>query len=182
MINFRRVTEDDLEMILHWRTKPEVTRFMATDIEFDLEKQLRWFEDVVRKKTPPEHWIILQDDRPIGLLNLADYDHKLQQTSWGFYIGELDSWRVGGVVPIYFYNYMFFQRDLFLKKIIGHVFNLNLKVLQLHRFHGCLEVELLKDYITKYEKTYDITLVEMSRRHWLAQQDRFSKFQANFEE
>jgi UDP-4-amino-4,6-dideoxy-N-acetyl-beta-L-altrosamine N-acetyltransferase len=182
MINFRRVTEDDLEMILRWRTKPEVTCFMDTDIDFDLEKQLRWFEDVVSKKIPPEHWIILQDDRPIGLLYLADYDYQLHQTSWGFYIGEMGSWLVGGVVPIYFYNYMFFQRDLSLKKIVGHVFNLNSKVLELHRFHGCLEVGLLKDHITKYGKTYDITLVEMSRNGWLAQQDRFSKFKANFEE
>jgi len=181
MISFRRVINDDLEMIFRWRTKPEVTRYMASDINFELEKQSCWHEEVV-KKTPPEHWVILQEDRPIGLLNLAEYDEVLKQTSWGFYIGELDAWRVGGVLPIYFYNYMFFQRDLLLKKIIGHVFNLNSKVLQMHKFHGCIEVGLLKDHVKKYDKTYDITLIEMSRERWLAQQDRFGLYRANFAE
>jgi UDP-4-amino-4,6-dideoxy-N-acetyl-beta-L-altrosamine N-acetyltransferase len=182
MISFRRVIENDLEMILRWRTKPEVTRYMTSDIDFDLEKQRRWYQDVVKKKSPPEHWVILQDDRPIGLLNLAEYDQVLQQTSWGFYIGELDSWRVGGVVPIYFYNYMFFQRDLFLRKIVGRVFNLNAKFRQIHKFHGCIEIGLLKDHVSKHDKTYDITLIEMSRESWLAQQDRFRQYHANFEE
>ena len=182
MISFRKVTEGDLEMILCWRTKPEVTRYMTSDIDFDLEKQRRWYEDVVCKRSPPEHWVILQDEQPIGLLNLAEYDQVAQQTSWGFYIGEVDSWRVGGLIPVYFYNYMFLRRDPLIKKIVGHVFNLNIKVLQIHRFHGCIEVGVLKDHVCKNNQFYDITLIEMTRERWLAQQDRFGQYHANFEE
>src|SRR4051812_42073253 len=119
MIRFRKIIENDLEMILRWRTKPEVTRYMNTDIQFDMDKQRRWYEDVVRKQSPAGHWIICQDDRPIGLLSLADYDRGRQQSSWGYYLGELDAWLLGGLIPPYFYNYMFFQRDLSLKKIVG---------------------------------------------------------------
>lgn len=182
MIRFRKVAEDDLEMILRWRTKPEVTRYMNTDLEFDLEKQRRWYEDVVSKKSPAEHWVICQDERPIGFLSLSEYDHSHQQTSWGYYLGELDSWLVGGIVPLYFYNYMFFRRDPSLKKIVGEAFNLNSKVLQIHRFHGCKEIGMLKDHVHKHGQSYDITLIEMSRENWVAQQNRFGSYQADFEE
>ena len=39
MISFRKISKNDLPLILRWRTDPEVTRYMSTDIEFDLEKQ-----------------------------------------------------------------------------------------------------------------------------------------------
>ena len=52
MINFRKITEDDLTLILRWRTDPEVTRYMSTDIEFDLEKQTNWFKQIVCTRSP----------------------------------------------------------------------------------------------------------------------------------
>ena len=42
MISFRKISENDLLMILGWRTNPEVTRYMSTDIEYNLEKQINW--------------------------------------------------------------------------------------------------------------------------------------------
>ena len=42
MISFRKISKDDLPLILGWRTDPEVIRYMSTDIEFNLEKQTNW--------------------------------------------------------------------------------------------------------------------------------------------
>jgi RimJ/RimL family protein N-acetyltransferase len=182
MISFRRIVENDLEMILHWRTKPEITRYMNSDIDFDLEKQKRWYKDVVCKRTRAQHWVILQADRPIGVLNIADYDQQNKQTSWGFYIGETDAWLVGALIPVYFYNYMFFTRDKSIKKIVGQVFNLNTKVLQIHRFHGCIEKEVIENLVFKNNQYFDVTIIEMTRDVWIAQQARFAKYYADFED
>ena len=147
MISFRKISKDDLPQILSWRTDPEVTRYMSTDIEFDLEKQTNWYNQVVCTNSPAEHWIISHNERPVGILYLEKYDSILQQVSWGYYIGEIESRIIGGLVPAYFYNYMFFNRDLSLKKINGHLFSGNTKVLKMHRFYGVKEVEILKNHI-----------------------------------
>ena len=50
-LHFRNIKEDDLEMILAWRTNPEVTRYMFTDPDLSLEKQRRWFERIAADTT-----------------------------------------------------------------------------------------------------------------------------------
>jgi UDP-4-amino-4,6-dideoxy-N-acetyl-beta-L-altrosamine N-acetyltransferase len=182
MISFRKISENDLLMILGWRTNPEVTRYMSTDIEYNLEKQINWYEQVVCAKSPTEHWIIVHNDKPVGLLNIENRDLELQQASWSYYIGELDSLIIGGLIPAYFYNYMFFHRDLMIKKINGHLFSLNTKVLKIHRFYGVKEVKLLERHVCKYGEMFDIILIEMTREMWLSRKEDFQNYWANFEE
>ena len=182
MISFRKIYEDDLPMILGWRTDPEVTRYMSTDIEYNLEKQVSWYRRVVCVRSPVEHWIIVHNGKPAGLLNLEDYDSELHQTSWGYYIGELESRIIGGLIPAYFYNYIFFHRDPLIKKINGHLFSSNTNVLKMHRFYGVEEVKVLKNHICKYGKMFDIILIEMTREKWLSRKKDFQHYQANFEE
>ena len=182
MINFRKISEDDLPLILRWRTDPEVTRYMSTDIELDLEKQLLWYNQVVRVCSPAEHWIISHNNKPVGLLNIEKYDSILQQTSWGFYIGELKFRIMGGLIPAYFYNYMFFNRNTSLKKITGHLFSSNVKMLAIHRFYGVEEVEVLKNHVCKFGEMFDIILVELTRENWVSKKESFYHYQAVFEE
>ena len=182
MISFKKISKDNLPLILRWRTDPEVTRYMSTDIEFDLEKQTNWFNQVVCICSPAEHWIISHNEKPVGVINLEKYDSALQQTSWGYYIGEIESRIIGGLIPAYFYNYMFFNRDSSLKKINGHLFSENTKVLAMHRFYGVKEVKILKNNIHKYGKKFDLILIEMTRKKWILQRENFQHYQANFEE
>ena len=57
MLEFLKVKEDHLEMILKWRVTPEVTRYMFTDMEYDLKKQKEWFERV-SKDNDYKQWLI----------------------------------------------------------------------------------------------------------------------------
>ena len=182
MISFRKISKDDLPLILRWRTDPEVTRYMSTDIEFDLEKQTNWYDQVVCSRSPAEHWIISHNEKPVGVLNLEKYNSILQQTSWGYYIGEMESRIIGGLIPAYFYNYMFFNRDPLLKKINGHLFSENTKVLKMHRFYGAKEVKVLKNHVYKYGRTFDLILIEMTKEKWALQRENFQHYQAVFEE
>ena len=92
MINFRKITEDDLTLILRWRTDPEVTRYMSTDIEFDLEKQTNWYNQVVCTRSPAEHWIISHNERPVGILYLEKYNSTCSSK------GMLDSKDLDGTI------------------------------------------------------------------------------------
>jgi RimJ/RimL family protein N-acetyltransferase len=182
MIKFRKITKDDLLMILRWRTDPDVSRYMSTDIDFDIVKQTDWYEKVVCTRIPAEHWVICHNENPVGVLNLENYNSGLQETSWGYYIGEIESRIIGALVPAYFYNYMFFNRNLLLKKINGHLFTQNIKVLSMHRFYGVKEVEVLKNHVCKHGEEFDLTVIEMTQENWVSQRKKFQHYQAVFED
>ena len=44
MLKFQKVKKGNLEQILKWRTLPEVTRYMNSDIKYDIEDQKMWFK------------------------------------------------------------------------------------------------------------------------------------------
>ncbi len=182
MISFRKISKDDLPQILSWRTDPKITRYMTTDIEFDLEKQTNWYNQVVCTRSPAEHWIISHNERAVGVLYLEKYDPTLQQASWGYYIGEAKSQVIGGLIPAYFYNYIFFHRTPSLKKINGCLFSENAKVLAIHRFYGVKEVKILKNHLHKYGDMFDQILIEMTKERWISQRENFQHYQAVFEE
>ena len=182
MISFKKIRELDMEMLLNWRISPDVSRFMKTDIENNLPKQLEWYEKSVKIHQPPRHWIINFNDRPIGYISLEKYDELNQETSWGFYIGELDALNIGGVVPAYFYNYIFLKRNLKLIKVTGHAFSNHFKILKLHKYYGCEEVCIIRSAVKKIGINYDITKIEMTRDKWSLQKNRFRNLYAIFEE
>ena len=48
MLKLRKINESDLNLIMEWRMKPEVTRFMYTDPVLTIEHQKAWFREVVQ--------------------------------------------------------------------------------------------------------------------------------------
>ncbi len=180
MISFRKISEDDLPLILRWRTDPEVTRYMSTDIEYDLEKQTNWFNQVVCARPSIEHWVIVHNSKSVGLLHLENYNPELGETSWGWYIGDVESKTIGALIPAYFYNYMFFHRGI--RKITGRFFSKNTKVLAIHRLYGVKEIGVLENHVCKYGEMFDIILIEMTRENWISQKEDFKYYQADFED
>lgn len=131
MISFREVKLSDAEKILSWRTKSRVTKFMNTDVDYDLNSQVEWLKSCYLKNDY-YHWIVKCNDVDIGLISLSEYDNKT--TSWGLYIGHDDYLGVGAFVPLYFYNFAF--NILNVDSISAEVFYDNTKTIKMHIFHG----------------------------------------------
>ena len=106
MLKFREVELDDAELILKWRTKKRVTRFMNRDIDYDLNAQRGWLESCYSKPSY-YHWIVTFTDVPIGLIYLSAFDRKEATAAWGLYIGEDDYLSIGGIIPLHFYKLCF---------------------------------------------------------------------------
>jgi UDP-4-amino-4,6-dideoxy-N-acetyl-beta-L-altrosamine N-acetyltransferase len=133
MISFGEVSIDDAERILKWRTSSRVTKFMNTDVEFNLDNQRQWLRSCYEKEHY-YHWIIKVEGKPAGLLNICDYDPVNKTSSWGFYIGEDDSVGYGAFIPPMLYNFLF--GEVGVEKIEVEVFYNNLSVIGLHQLHG----------------------------------------------
>ena len=133
VITFREIEIDDAKIILNWRKSERVTKFLKSDIDYDVEAQKRWLEESFNKPSY-YHWIIQYGGKDIGLLNFVDWNRENHTTSWGFYIGEESAFGVGGLVPPYFYNFAFDK--LCVDKIFAKVFYNNTSVIDLHLKQG----------------------------------------------
>ena len=49
---------------MHWRTKPEVSAYMYTDFEPDLQRQIEWVQSI-QKNDSRLDWIIVVDDEEV---------------------------------------------------------------------------------------------------------------------
>ena len=157
MISFREIVINDAKKILDWRTSERVTTFMNSDMNYDVEAQVRWLERSFNKPSY-YHWIIQYEGNDVGLLNFIDWNRKNKTTNWGFYIGEDCARGVGGLVPPYFYNFAF--DILGVDKIFAEVFYNNTDVIDLHLKQG-YKFNVERDHVIE-KKGKSILMVCMS--------------------
>lgn len=177
MFEFIRLEECHLELVLRWRTSESVTRYMFTDIEYDLAGQKEWFNRIANSPTE-KYWLIEQKGTPIGIISLNGLDYANRRTSWGFYIGEERYRMYGGLVPPYLYNFVF--DHLKFHKIIAEVMEGNDNVIKMHRMHGYRDVGTYKEHVYKYGRYHDTHLLELLKEQWKTISGKYEKYVASF--
>ena len=181
MLKFRKMLKSDQEQVLTWRVQPDVAQYMLTQIEFNLDRQLRWFDRIDRSSNA-EYWIIENNGKGIGVINLSEIDPINRRATWGLYVGENMNSPVGGMLPMYFYNYAFGRKDLNLHKLHGMVLDTNTNMLRVHDVCGYRRVGIHKDHVLRDGRFHDVHVVELLREDWLARSARFARMVANFED
>jgi UDP-4-amino-4,6-dideoxy-N-acetyl-beta-L-altrosamine N-acetyltransferase len=177
MLKFIKLREDHLEMILRWRLKPEVTQYMLTDVVYDLDKQNQWFLKISQDERI-RYWVIVYQNIPIGLINLAEIDLRHRRCSVGYYIGESEYRSIGAMVTPYLYNYVF--KEIKLRKIHGEVVVGNENALKMNLLHGFNKVGIYKDHIFKNDRFHDVILIELLSEDWL-QRKRYKQYIETFD-
>lgn len=177
MITFRKMTLDDQQMVMQWRTMPEVSQYMVTDVAPELDKQIVWFNKV---SSDPSclYLIIKYNDVPIGVINLACIDEINRRCTAGYYIGELTYRSVGAIIPAYIYNYVFCS--LKLNKIYGEVLEENAGVMRLHTMYGYETVGVLRQHVFKNNKFHNVVMMELLSDVW-EKQKKYKKYLAVIE-
>lgn len=178
MFHFTPLEEDHLELVLLWRTREDVTRYMFTDVEYNLDQQKRWFSKVYSSPSD-KYWVISINNRPIGLICLNQLDYVNRRTSWGFYIGEEEYRMYGALIPPHLYNYVF--DELQLNKITVEVMEGNENMLKIHKLHGYRDVGIYEKHIYKYNRFHDIYIMELTKDHWALSGARYKKYRSKFD-
>ncbi|MFD2671970.1 UDP-4-amino-4,6-dideoxy-N-acetyl-beta-L-altrosamine N-acetyltransferase [Marinicrinis sediminis] len=179
MLRFIKLKEQHLEQVLQWRTLPEVTQYMFTDVPFDMEKHTAWFNRVEQDSTH-KYWLISIQNELIGVVSLNHIDWHHRRCSWAYYIGEAKHRLIGGMLAPYVYNYAFHQLQM--KKVMGEVMEGNENVRKIHLLQGCREVGILRDHIYKYGNYHDVYVFEMLDTQWKELGKRYGDCEASFEE
>ncbi len=88
-IYLRPMTEDDAELIVAWRNKPELKRFFISQADFTVEGHLKWFRTMKESGRACQMMIIdKKDDKPLGSVDIKDIDHAHHKGEYGIFIGD----------------------------------------------------------------------------------------------
>lgn len=172
-LRFTRVTENDAELLLKWRTSPEITKGMFTDlVNPSVGSQRRWIASLA-DRDDYRAYMICDDNTPVGFLCFADIDHHNRKCSTGSYIYERAArLKYGVTLHTYICNYVFHHLNM--NKIVNQVMNANDKVVKLQLLHKTRLVGVLKQHIFKNGEFHDVHLFEQLKQDWLEQKQHFS--------
>ena len=178
-MRFVRVKEEHLEKILRWRTSERVTRYMFTDVAYDMERQREWFRSVSADESS-RYWVVVSGETEIGLVSLNKIHPVNRSAHWAFYIGEPEYGTAAAVIGPCLYRYAF--DSLGLNKLIGEVMEDNTAVRRIHLMHGAREVGVYRQHVWKYGKFHDVVVFEMLAEEWRRIERKYAKFAGEFEE
>ena len=177
-MKWRKITKTDLPLLLDWRTDEKITKFMYTDIEYNLQKQEDWFEKINRDQNGL-YRIIEYKQRPIGFISLTSIDWQNKSAYWNFYIGDQRYSMLAGLLGFYVYNFAF--NKLGLNKLLGEVMASNIAVRKLHIRQGAREVGYFSQHILKNNSWHDVYIFEMLADEWQLTREKYSRYNAEVE-
>lgn len=93
-IEFRPATESDLELMMAWRSHPDLyENFYIQDGELDWETHINWWNS----RDDRRDWIVVINEnerwRDVGNINLSNLDSERPEV--GIYVGEISAWGKG---------------------------------------------------------------------------------------
>lgn len=174
-LSFRMPAESDAALILEWRTRPDITKHMLTDVPHDLDRHLQWFRHC-STRDDYMHRLMCVDEHPVGYVSVT-----VTHTDWG--IGSLgvfvgDDRGRHGDAPLnfaYMLNHAFFT--LGLRKIVNQIMGSNDRLLKGQPMLGYRPVGVLKEQVVKNGRVEDLHIFEMLRGEWIAKRVRFGIYQ-----
>lgn len=171
VLHYRQPTVDDAQLLLDWRTRPDITRYMFSDIERDLAKQRAWLEACERKQGYI-HRLICVDGVPIGYTSITVTDDCARIGTVGVYIADLGA--RAGIANFNFVNTLNHAfLTLGLHKIVNHVLGGNRRLLRQQELIGYRHVGILRQHHLKRGEWHDVHIFEQLRSDWIEHREKF---------
>jgi RimJ/RimL family protein N-acetyltransferase len=170
---FRNPRIDDAEMLLDWRTRPEITRYMFTDLDPDLERQRNWLR-ACETREDFVHFVIEWQDRPVGYLSFAEIDRVHRRCTPGTYLLLEPKQRyIAAFTHSFVLDYAFYR--LGMHKICYSIMGGNDNFIRAKAMMGVRSVGVLREHIFKYGSFHDVHLFEITEAEWAGQRHLFSR-------
>jgi UDP-4-amino-4,6-dideoxy-N-acetyl-beta-L-altrosamine N-acetyltransferase len=171
-LNFQCMTEKHAELLLTWRTDPNITKHMYTDIDDPcVNKQINWIQEK-NKQEDYRGYVIYDDERPVGFLSFNDISLLHQRCSTGSYLYcKKARLKYAATLHTYICNYAFHRLNC--NKIVNYIMGANDKVVRLNKLHGTHLIGTLRQHIFKNGKFHDVKIFEQLRNEWHSQKQHF---------
>ena len=169
--SLRRVTKDDLDLILHWRNLPQVRRFMYTSVAILREHHEKWFLSMLVDSS--KRWLVLSiDDRECAVIYYTSINFDVS-CSWGFYSGPSAPRGVSLIVELAALEYVFDKLQI--NRLHCEVLSGNHQVINLHTKAGFTREGYLRQACQTPRGIEDIVIFGMLRDEWPTARDLMLK-------
>lgn len=169
--SFRKIKESDLEMIMNWRMRPDITRFMYTDPKLTMEDQKKWFNKISRENDT-FYWLFEVDGIAVGLVSLVDWDKDNSIIHAGGYIAEKKGRTLQNIIDMNMNLYDFAFNELRVNKAALEIMNNNMSQVQWMKRIGATLEGVSRQAIKKNGEYYDLYLLSFLKEEWDAIQKK----------
>jgi len=166
-VAMRPVEAGDRDRLLAWRNAPEVAAFMYSDHQISAAEHDRWFAGIGADPRRA-YWIIVVDDVPAGLANLADIDAVQGRCAWAYYLADPSARGkgVGSFVEYWMLEEVFEHRGL--RKLWCEVLASNEAVWRLHGKFGFKQEARFRAHVIKDGAPQDVLGLGLLAEEWRA--------------
>jgi UDP-4-amino-4,6-dideoxy-N-acetyl-beta-L-altrosamine N-acetyltransferase len=159
----RRMTMDDLDLVLSWRNHPDVRRYMFTQREITRTEHQIWFEQA--SKNPHKHLLIFEADSiSQGFVQLTQFGCG-SVAEWGFYASPDAPKGTGRRMGKTALRYSFEQIGL--HKLCGQALACNEPSILFHRALGFEQEGLLRDQYHDGQRFHNVVCFGLLNFEWL---------------
>lgn len=166
---YRKINEDDAQLLMTWRSAPHIASNMLTQIVPDLDQQRRWIR-TSNARRDYAHRIIQIEGRDVGYCSITVTEEGVGQL--GVYVGDLSTPR-----QLSIYNFLGTTNQALLtmglKKLVNQVKRSNTRTVKLQAFNGYLPTAAPADTGTSLPGAADVLWFELTRERWHEFRRRF---------
>ena len=175
--NLRPLKEDDLKMVLRWRNRDDVRKYMYNSHVISWEEHINWFAQV--KDDPLKIYFIYENNSiPEGVIAFDAYSEIAKIASWAFYSGNPKKKGIGLYMEVAALSYAF--DALKLQKLWCEVLSNNPSVLKFHKKFGFIEEGLFVNHHYSDDTYMDIYRLAIFKKTWQKNKAVFVKKVAAF--
>jgi len=163
-------------MLLNWRKKRCIQKNSLTKVEHGIKNQLIWLKNCHIRKDY-HHWFVKFKNKKIGWICITEPNINKKHIRWGYYVGIGKYAYLGGIIPCYLYNYIFFELNY--KITLSETLTSNIKVDEILKFHGFTRANIIRNYTIKNGYNIDRYNLKLTIEKWLKKKE-FHKLKYDF--
>ena len=163
MVKWKKLSAEHIEMVRHWRMRPEITKGMYTDPVISESDQIKWFERV--SNDPAQmYWVVYEDDKPVGLASIVHIDDRNKSCETGVYFAEKHDFTTVMINTATFLKLVFDVFDL--NRLESNIMSNNKRVVRYHELQGFVTEGIRRKAIYKNGEFFDIYVQSILKEEW----------------
>lgn len=167
----RKVKETDLQLLMDWRMRPDITKYLNSNPSLTMEDQKNWFAKIKMEENKGKdrnsfYWVLEVDDEPVGLVSLVSYDRQNKKIHTGGYIAVLEKRSLRLAIDMQWNLYRYAFDVLGVNKVCEEVFVENVGVNKIMDLCGSRTEGVLRQEVFKDGKYYDVAVRSILKNEW----------------
>ena len=164
MMQLERVGEAHRLLMLDWRNRPEIARWMYTDHQITAAEHDAWFDRIVASSAHV-YWVISWQTEPVGVVHLIGEPHG-HRAEWGIYVAADKARGTGAAAGAAFLSLDHAFRRIGVGRVTCEALAGNTRALALYQRVGFRREGYLRAHVVRRSEVFDVVTMAMLSDEW----------------